>query len=101
MTKKQCDACIKYHVEEWWDKEKALRIIPSIQAEIYVMCGMGYLGSFGATQPTDFYIDTRCGRLPYNKTDIKSIARILARLVEIAKLEEPLEFNSYNYVGVK
>lgn len=99
MTKKQADKYIE-HMDNWCNKEKALHMIPSVQAEIYVMCGMGYLGTMGACQPSDFYIDTRCGRLPYNKISIKSIARILARLIEIAELEEPLEFNTYNHIGV-
>lgn len=99
MTKKQADKYIE-HMNNWCDKDKALSMIPSIQAEIYVMCRMGIKGSDGAKQPSEFYIDTRCGRLPYSKTDIKSIARILARLIKIAELEEPLEFNIYNFIGV-
>jgi len=99
MTKKQADKYIE-HMNNWCDKEKALQMIPSIQSELYVMCGMGYLGTMGACQPSDFYIDKRCGRLPYNQTDLKSIAIILARLVEITGLEEPLEFDTFNHIGV-
>lgn len=99
MTKKQCDKYLE-NMERWYDKERALSTIPFIQSELYVMCGMGRLGEIGATYPHDFSIDMRLRVLPYTKTDIRSIARILARLVEIAGIEEPLKFETYNYVGV-
>lgn len=99
MTKKEADKYIA-RMEDWYNKERALSLIPYIQAEIYVMCGMGTLGASGATQPSGFHINWGQGRLPYRKTDIKSTVRILARLVKIAELEEPLEFNTFNFIGV-
>jgi len=54
------------------------RDLETLQVEIYVMCGGGMLGHFGATQPADFYIDSRVGRLPYPK-------RVIYQAVEMLK----------------
>ncbi len=101
MTKKQCDKYLE-NMERWYgDEEKALQIIPTIQSQLYVICGMGRLGEIGAMYPHDFHIDMRLRLLPYKKTDIRSIARILARLAEIAGLEEPLEFDTYDHIRLR
>ena len=51
--------------------------LKSLQIEVWVMCGGGLLGEFGATRPTDFYIDDRVGRLPYPKRDIYQTVEVL------------------------
>lgn len=40
------------------------------QIRIYCMIGGGFLGRAGAEQPQGFYIDDRCGRLPYSRKEI-------------------------------
>ena len=56
--------------------------IPAMQVAIYVMVGGGMLGHMAAERPTDFYIDSRVGRLPYHR---KQIVIAVARLIEVAK----------------
>lgn len=65
------------------------------QVRVYTMCGGGFLGNFAATQPGDFYIDDRVGRLPYNKKEIYLAVEHLKRMAEEAGLNpKRLEFDS-------
>lgn len=59
--------------EAGWDRTS----LSAMQVAVYVMCGGGFLGRFAAEQPADFYIDDRCGRLPYTKTEITQAVEIL------------------------
>jgi hypothetical protein len=56
------------------------RDLETLQIEVYVMCGGGMLGHFAMTQPADFYIDSRVGRLPYKKKDIYQAVEMLKGL---------------------
>jgi len=51
--------------------------LSALQVEVYVMCGGGMLGKFAATQPSDFYIDARVGRLPFSRRDICQAVEVL------------------------
>lgn len=51
--------------------------IPAMQVAVYVMCGGGFLGRMAAEQPADFYIDTRCGKLPYKAREIEQAVQVL------------------------
>ena len=53
------------------------RPIGALQVAVYVMCGGGFLGNFAAGQPADFYIDDRCGRLPYGRKAIMQAVAVL------------------------
>jgi len=57
------------------------------QAAVFVMCGGGMLGHLAAEQPADFYIDDRCGRLPYGKREILQAVAVLAVLAKAAGLD--------------
>ena len=57
-------------------------IISLHQVAVYVMCGGGFLGSFAAEQPADFYIDDRVGRLPYGRTDIYRAVETLSKIAK-------------------
>jgi hypothetical protein len=57
-----------------WATEEDLK---SLQIEVYVMCGGGLLGDFAMTQPADFYIGARIGKLPYRKRDIIQAVEVL------------------------
>jgi len=48
-----------------------------MQIAVYVMCGGGFLGRMAAEQPADFYIDSRCGRLPYGRREIMQAVQVL------------------------
>lgn len=68
--------------------------IPTIQIMLYVMCGGGMLGKFAITNPANFYIDTRVGKLPYKKKDIIQTVHILSAIAEFfganpCRLPEP------------
>ena len=54
------------------------RDIGTLQVAVYVMCGGGFLGRFAAEQPADFYIDDRCGRLPYRRKEVMQAVGVLA-----------------------
>ncbi len=99
MTKKKADKYIA-KMDEYFNKEKARNMVPHMQTQLYVMCGMGMMGQIAAQQPSCFYIEPGVRKLPYNQKDIKFIARVLAKLVVIAGLEESLAFNSYNHIEV-
>lgn len=51
--------------------------IPHMQVAVYVMCGGGFLGRMAAEQPADFYIDSRCGKLPYKTREIEQAVQVL------------------------
>ena len=53
-----------------------------LQIVVYVMCGGGLLGNFAATQPADFYIDTRAGKLPYKNREITQAVSVLVTFAE-------------------
>lgn len=57
-----------------WQEQETLQ---ALQVAVYVMCGGGFLGRFAAEQPADFYIDDRCGRLPYPNKAICQAVRVL------------------------
>lgn len=57
------------------------------QVAVYVMCGGGFLGRFAATQPANFYIDPRAGRLPYPRREIEQAVACLAADAEAAGLD--------------
>jgi hypothetical protein len=48
-----------------------------LQVAVYVMCGGGMLGRFAMSQPADFYIDDRVGKLPYSRKDIYQVIEIM------------------------
>ena len=57
--------------------------LPLLQTCVYTMCGGGMLGRFAATQPADFYIDDRVGKLPYSQRDICQAVEVLKTLAEV------------------
>ena len=61
--------------------------VPHLQNAVFVMCGGGFLGDFAATQPADFYIDSRCGRLPYGRRAIMQAVEILATIAVELELD--------------
>ena len=60
--------------------------IANLQVAVYVMCGGGMLGLMAAEQPADFYIDDRCGRLPYSEAEICQAIEVLKTLAAKAGL---------------
>jgi len=60
--------------------------IARMQTTVYTMCGGGLLGRLAAEQPADFYIDDRCGRLPFSRRTIENAVAILARCATLAGL---------------
>ena len=52
--------------------------IPHMQVAVFVMCGGGLLGHIAAEQPADFYVDDRCGRLPFTRREITQAVQVLA-----------------------
>ena len=75
--------------------EKKIEKLRMMQVRVYTMCGGGFLGNFVATQPGDFYIDDRVGKLPYKKKEIYLAVDHLRRMSEEATLDpKHLEFDS-------
>jgi hypothetical protein len=64
-----------------------IKDIESIQWIVYTMIGGGMLGEFAMTQPADFYIDLRVGRLPYPHRRIFHAVEILKGLAEYLGLD--------------
>ena len=60
--------------------DAAKNAIGYLQIIVCVMCGGGLLGRLAAEQPADFYIDSRVGRLPFSKRDIRKTVEALAAL---------------------
>jgi len=63
---------------ESWARE----LIGVHQIAIYVMCGGGNLGRWAAENPSEFCLDYRIGRLPYEREEI---LRAVATLAQIAQ----------------
>ena len=61
--------------------------IGSLQVAVYTMAGGGMLGRLAAEQPADFYIDDRCGRLPYSRREITQAVTVLATLAKALGLD--------------
>lgn len=53
------------------------KTIPAMQVAVYVMCGGGFLGRMAAEQPADFYVDARCGKLPFKVREIEQAVQVL------------------------
>jgi len=71
---------------EAYGKEHPERI-GALQVAVYTMCGGGRLGCFAAEQPADFYIDDRCGRLPYRRKEIMRATEVLATFAQAAGMD--------------
>ena len=63
------------------------RPIGALQVAIHVMCGGGLVGRFASEQPADFYIDDRCGRLPYRRKEIMQAVQVLATIATARGLD--------------
>ena len=59
-----------------------------LQIAVYVMCNGGLLGSSAAYNPRDFYIDDRCGKLPYSRRQIMQAVRVLAIYQDVLGIEK-------------
>ena len=53
-----------------------------LQIVVFLMCGGGLLGHLATTQPADFYIDARAGKLPYKKREIEQAVSVLTGFAE-------------------
>ena len=75
-----------------------LKEMQQLQVAAYVMCGGGFLGRSIADQPDAFYIDARCGKLPYSVREIYNVRDTLIRYRVTLNLDKmpPLEFDSHN-----
>jgi hypothetical protein len=71
-------------IAKWWADKNS---VPYIQAAVYTMCGGGFLGSSAARCPADFYIDTRCGKLPYTRRRIMTAVKQLVEIATAAGLD--------------
>lgn len=74
-----------------------------LQTAVYVMCGGGHLGSFAASQPQDFYIDSRVGKLPYSKRAILQAVAVLNLYAEVLDLDKnklPRDYMDAHNCGV-
>lgn len=84
---------IKNRVSE--SPQHAMRELQDLQISIYTMCGGGFLGKSAASQPKDFYIDLRVGKLPYSKKAILQAVKVLSIYAEELGLDpNRLDFHS-------
>jgi hypothetical protein len=75
--------------------------VSKMQTAVFVMCGGGMLGGSAARQPADFYIDSRCGRLPYGKRQIMRAVEILAQTATLCGMDpHDLEFDRFHNLGM-
>ena len=74
-------------VPNWAECYRDLNALHSLQTVVFVMCGGGMLGRMAAEQPFDFYIDSRCGKLPYPKTAIMNAVSVLAEIAALNGLD--------------
>ena len=76
-------ANVKESMPLYWSKES----VGNMQIAVFVMCGGGHLGRFAAEQPAHFYIDDRCGKLPYSKSAIYQAVEVLKVAAEVHGLD--------------
>jgi len=69
------------------ERAQGMLDIGAHQVAVYVMCGGGIMGQFAAEQPADFYIDSRCARLPYSRKEIEQAVAVLAVIAETQGLD--------------
>jgi hypothetical protein len=64
--------------ERYADKPAQLETeIIKLQTALDVLCGGGMLGRFAQCQPGEFYIDSRCGKLPGTRKQIVNAVAVL------------------------
>lgn len=63
--------------------EEQTSYLQAQQMFVYTMCGGGFLGGTAAEQPDQFHIDSRVGRLPYNKKEILQAVKVLSLLAKV------------------
>lgn len=73
---KLTDEGIKAHLDGF--ERKGDNAVMVAMTTVNTMIGGGLLGNFAVNQPNVFYIDSRVGKLPYPKRDIKQAVVILA-----------------------
>ena len=61
--------------------------IAALQVAVFVAAGGGLLGRLAAEEPADFYVDARCGRLPYGRRELAQAVEVLATLAEKAGMD--------------
>jgi hypothetical protein len=61
--------------------------ISTLQTVIYVACGGGFVGRQHAEQPQSAYIDLRVGKLPYTRTEIGNMRRVLVAVAKSRGLD--------------
>lgn len=76
-----------------------LRDLGTLQTVVRIMCGGGPLGWMAATQPSEFYIDSRVGRLPYPRKAILQAVMVLqltatAKGLDPKRLPDPPDFHN-------
>lgn len=75
--------------------------IPLMQAAVFTMAGGGLLGRFAATNPAEFYLDTRVSRRPYSATKILTACANLAQIAKLNGLDpRRLPDPSFHNLGV-
>jgi len=81
-TKRLTDEQVESQVEYMKDIP-----ISTLQTIIYVACGGGWVGRQHAEQPQSAYIDLRVGKLPYTRTEIGNMRRVLVALAKSRDLD--------------
>jgi len=81
---------------EYRSKKELRSEMEQLQTAVYVMCGGGFLGRSAARQPAAFYIDDRCGRLPYSKSKIMKAVRVLAVYADVLGGTTERVFDAHN-----
>lgn len=92
-TKKLEGKVKSFDKERWLDinfgfdksKKPTEKELEHLQVMVYVMVGGGMLGRFAMSQPADFYIDLRVGRLPYPQKDIFNVIEMLKAVCDYLK----------------
>jgi hypothetical protein len=76
---------LQYRFEH--DKEQFMDEIKQLRTAVFVMCGGSLLGRMAASQPKEFYIDMRVGRLPYKRRTIEQAVKVLLAYLEVAGID--------------
>ena len=104
MMKLDMDAVkanLEAELQEGLGEKRLLEAMQQLQLVVYTMVGGGMLGNSAATQPTHFYVDSRCSKRPYAVSKIKQATDVLAIYAKVLGLQEPLNFKaSFHNCGV-
>lgn len=85
LDMEQVENNFRYDLKQKGGKAKLREEMQALRVVVHTMIGGGMLANFAVTQPKEFYIDARVGKLPYKNRSICQAVAVLALYFKVLK----------------